>query len=367
MESWLARGAAAGGPRAVTLTDVAIKAGVSQPTASRVLNGSDRKPAPHVVEAVRKAADELGYVPNAAAQALARSATGLVGLVVQDIADPYFSSIAAGVQKASMAHRRQMMLAATLRDPAQELAMVEAFIAHRTDAIVLVGSRWSTPEATALSDRLKSSLARYTTNGGKVAVVGQPMPGAHGVVPNNRAGATSLARELMATGLRNFVVLSGPKRMKTASDRTAGFLAALAKEGLQPHGVIEGEFTRDGGYAAADQAIANLSLATQPACIFAVNDVMALGAMAALHDAGLRIPSDVQVAGFDDIPTLRDLRPGLSTVRLPLHAMGERVVELALDGAAGDLVVIRVPGEVVLRESTGQTTERADLRPVGVG
>jgi LacI family transcriptional regulator len=213
---------------------------------------------------------------------------------------------------------------------------------------------------------LRSSLPRNTINGGKVAVVGQPMPGAHAVVPNNRAGAAALAQKLMATGLRNFVVLSGPNKMKTASDRTAGFVSALAKAGLRPDGIIEGEFTRDGGYAATAQAIVDLSLASRPACIFAANDVMALGAIAALHDAGLRIPTDVQVAGFDDIPTLRDLRPGLSTVRLPLHAMGERVVELALDGAADTPVIIRVPGEVVLRESTGQTTEQADSRAAGV-
>ena len=204
------------------------------------------------VEAVRKAADELGYVPNAAAQALPRSATRLVGLVVQDIADPYFSVIAAGVQQASMAHQRQMMLAATLRDPAQELAIVGAFITYRTDAIVLVGSRWSTPQATAISERLDSDRARYTANRGRVAVVGQPMSGAHAVVPNNRAAATSLARSLLDTGLRDFVVLSGPRKLKTAADRTAGFLSGLAKAGLQARGVIDGDFTRDGGYAAAE-------------------------------------------------------------------------------------------------------------------
>jgi LacI family transcriptional regulator len=317
-----------------------------------VINGSARKPSPKVAEAVRKAAEELGYVPNAAAQALARSATGLVGLVVQDIADPYFSAIAAGVQQASMAHRRQMMLAATLRDPAQELAIVGAFIAHRTDAIVLVGSRWSTPEASALSDRLTSDLARYTSNGGRVAVVGQAIPGAHSVVPSNRSGAAALARALIASGLRDFVVLSGPRKMRTAVDRTAGFLSALAKEGLRARGVIEGEFTRDGGYAATETAMAEFSLATRGACLFAVNDVMALGATAALYDAGLQVPTDVQIAGFDDIPTLLDHRPGLTTVRLPLHAMGEQVVELALDGSTADPVTVRVPGEVVLREST---------------
>src|SRR4029077_11116551 len=163
---------------AVTLTDVAARAGVSQPTASRVLNGSARKPAPQVVAAVRKAAEELGYVPNAQAQALARSTTGLIGLVVQDIADPYFSAIAAGIQHVTMVRHRQLMLAATLRDPQQELAVVEAFVAHRTEAIILVGSRWSTPEAAAAAVRLDSGIARYISNGGRVAVIGQPIPGA---------------------------------------------------------------------------------------------------------------------------------------------------------------------------------------------
>ena len=310
----------------------------------------------------RKAADELGYVPNAAAQALARSATGLVGLVVQDIADPYFSTIAAGVQQASMARRRQMMLAATLRDPAQELAIVQAFIAHRTDAIVLVGSRWSTPEASAVSDRLNSDLARYTANGGRVAVVGQAISGAHAVVPGNRAAGTALARALIANGLRDFVVLSGPRRMRTAADRTAGFLSALAKEGCRPAASSRAPSPATVVTPQLNRRSPSCPWPPRVTCLFAVNDVMALGAMAALYDAGLHVPADVQIAGFDDIPTLLDHRPGLSTVRLPLHAMGERVIELALDGSTSDPVVVRVPGEVVLRESTERLPTREATR-----
>jgi LacI family transcriptional regulator len=337
---------------AVTLTDVAARAGVSQPTASRVLNGSARKPAPQVVAAVRKAAEELGYVPNAQAQALARSATGLIGLVVQDIADPYFSAVAAGIQQVTMARHRQLMLAATLRDPLQELAVVEAFIAHRTEAIILVGSRWSTPEAVAASVRLDAGIARYIINGGRVAVIGQPIPGADAVVPSNRTSAAAFANALVATGLRDFVVLSGPSELTVSRDRAGGFITALRKAGIRPRGVVDGDFTRDGGYAAASRAITTLSLRTQPACLFAVNDVMALGASAALRDAGLHIPNDVQLAGFDDIPTLRDHQPELSTVRLPMHSMGERVAELALDKDATKPVIVRVRGTVMLREST---------------
>src|SRR6476646_2990466 len=133
--------------RAVTLTDVAVRAGVSQPTASRVLNGSLRKPAQHIVDAVRKAADELGYTPNAQAQALARASTGLLGLVVHDIADPYFSMVASGVQRAASARGRQMLLAVSSRDPDTELACVASFVAHRTEMIIVVGSRSTSPPA----------------------------------------------------------------------------------------------------------------------------------------------------------------------------------------------------------------------------
>jgi LacI family transcriptional regulator len=350
---------------AVTLTDVAVRAGVSQPTASRVLNGSARKPAPHVVEAVRRAAQELGYVPNAQAQALARSTTGLLGLVVHDISDPYFSTIASGVQRAAAARDRQMMLTATLLSPAHEVDAVEAFISHRTDAIIMVGSRRTTDEGAAAAERLDMDLARYTVNGGRVAVVGQAIPHAHAVIPDNIGGAAALADGLVGAGLRDFIVLCGPPELTTAADRTAGFLSAIGGHGLSPRGVIPGAFTRDGGYDAARAAIAGVSQGaglagagstrgiSGPVCLFAANDVMALGAMTAMRELGISVPGEVQIAGFDDIPTLRDHSPSLTTVRLPLQAMGERAVELALAGPAGsDLQIESITGEVILREST---------------
>lgn len=339
---------------AVTLTDVAARAGVSQPTASRVLNGSARKPAPHVVEAVRRAAEELGYVPNAQAQALARSTTGLLGLVVHDISDPYFSAIASGVQRAAAARDRQMMLTATLLSPAEEVNAVEAFISHRTDAIIMVGSRWLTDEGREAAKRLDTDLARYTGNGGRVAVVGQAIGHAHAVIPDNQGSAAALANRLVELGLRQFIVLSGPPNLVTAADRTAGFCAALASHGLLPQAVIPGAFTRDGGYDAARAALADLPpSAGSQLCIFAVNDVMALGAMTAMRELGISVPNDVQIAGFDDIPTLRDHSPSLTTVRLPLQAMGERAVELALAGSAGgEPHIENISGEVIIREST---------------
>lgn len=351
----------------VTLAQVAARAGVSQPTASRVLNGSSRTPAPHVVEAVRRAADELGYIANAQAQALARSSSGLLGLLVQDIADPYFSVVAAGVQGAAGAHGRHLMLAVTLRDPELELTAAQVFIAHRADAIVLTGSQWMNPPAAAIRKRLQADLRRYTEAGGHVSVVGKPVPHAHAVVPENRLGAADLARALVAEGAREFIVLSGPRKLSTAAERTRGFLDGLAGSMIRPSAVVHGDFTRDGGYDAMQASIGLIKNNTAaPLCVFAVTDVMALGAMAALREAGVVVPDDVWVAGFDDIPTLRDHSPTLTTVRLPLQAMGRDAAEFALAQSQAKPIIKRVAGEVVLRASTGLQPVPAET-PLGSG
>jgi LacI family transcriptional regulator len=339
--------------RPVTLTDVAMRAGVSQPTASRVLNGSTRRSSPDVVDRVRKAADELGYTPNAQAQALARASTGLLGLVVHDIADPYFSVVASGVQRAASGRGRQMLLAVSSRDPDTELACVESFVAHRTEMIIVVGSRSASPPALAAAERLAGVAARYRSNGGRLVTIGQSFPDAYAVVPDNRGGSAALADALVTrTGLRDFVMLAGPADLATAVDRTDGFIERLAAHGITPRKVLFGDFTRDGGYAAARRAFAeHLPTRAAPICLVAANDVMAVGAMTAARDAGLAVPDAVRIAGFDDIPTLRDLSPGLTTVRLPLEQMGEWAVQIGMDEPSPQTRV--VTGEVVLRDSTG--------------
>jgi LacI family transcriptional regulator len=254
------------------------------------------------------------------------------------------------VQIAARQHEHQVLLANTDRDPQVERDTVLAFAAHRTDAIILAGSRWSSVDDAVLAD----DLDRYRRNGGRVAVIGQRLPGASAVLPENHAGAADLAHALVADGHRRFTILAGPEALVTASDRTAGFTSALAEHDLAPVDTVFGEFTRDGGFDAAQRLVRSLALSPgsgQPLCVFAVNDVMAIGAIAAFREAGLRVPQDIQVAGFDDIPTLRDSVPGLTTVRLPLIELGEQAVALTLgDGdTAGD---VSIRGEVVRREST---------------
>ena len=163
---------------ASTLTEVARLAGVSPATASRVLNGSARKPGPGVSERVRQAAETLGYIPNAQAQALAKSSSGLVGLIVHDIADPYFSAIARGVQEVAREQHKMVLLATTGGTPADEKDAVAAFAARRADAIVIAGSRSRRPEDEKGNAELAAELDRYCRNGGHVGVVGQAIVGA---------------------------------------------------------------------------------------------------------------------------------------------------------------------------------------------
>jgi LacI family transcriptional regulator len=334
---------------ATTLTEVARHAGVSLATASRVLNGSARTPAQAIAARVRSAARELGYVPNAQAQALARSATGLIGLVVHDIADPYFSAITRGAQRYAWARRNQVLLVGAERSEQAELAAIAAFVAYRTQAVILAGSRRDQPD-----ERLARELGRYVTNGGRVVTLGpSTIPGARHLDVGNRIGARRLADALLARDIRDFAILAGPPELNTARHRVEGYLDALYHAGLQPLAVINGDFTSQGGYASALEYWEQLGprLASDRVCLLAVNDVMALGAITAIRSIGLSVPNDIQVAGFDDIPTLRDFAPGLTTFRLPLEQMGELAAEMALSPEMGSTVA--VTGEVVLRESAG--------------
>jgi LacI family transcriptional regulator len=369
---------------ASTLTEVARLAGVSPATASRVLNGSARKPGQDIADRVRQAADSLGYIPNAQAQGLAKSSSGLIGLIVHDIADPYFAAIARGVQEAAREQRKMVLLATTGGAPAEEKEAVAAFAARRADSIVIAGSRSSQPENQEGNAELAAELDRYCRNGGRVAVVGHPVVGAtapegyHVVAVPNQELAAALAGKLASAWDGDFVIIGGPEGLFTSDDRVRGFQEGLAAAGRKPADVVRSAFNRAGGYEAGLQ-LAELiksrqaDTAGEPVrgpgagklCIFAVNDVMAIGAAAALREQGLRIPRDATIAGFDDIETLRDFRPALSTVRLPLEEIGRLATRATAAGTAtetadaesegsgpDDVQPQPIAGEVTLRRST---------------
>ncbi|WP_247045742.1 LacI family DNA-binding transcriptional regulator [Arthrobacter rhizosphaerae] len=369
---------------ASTLTEVARLAGVSPATASRVLNGSDRKPGPGVSERVRQAAEELGYIPNAQAQALAKSSSGLIGLIVHDIADPYFSAIARGVQSVAKTQNKMVLLATTGGTPADEKEAVAAFAARRADAIVIAGSRSSRPEDQKANTDLAAELDRYCRNGGHVGIVGQAIVGAgtsegyHLVELPNEELAFELAGQLAQLHTGEFVIVGGPEGLVTSDDRIRGFQKGLANAGRSPAEVVNTSFNRAGGYEAGGQ-LAERIRSSQPSeesrdpadanksrlCIFAANDVMAIGVVAALREEGLRIPRDALIAGFDDIETLRDFRPALSTVRLPLEEIG-RLATLSTAGHSRKDSLVRskaanMPGHQSM--GTGAVNHNEDQGP----
>jgi len=230
-----------------------------------------------------------------------------------------------------------------------ELAAIAAFVAHRTQAVILAGSRRDEPD-----ERLARELGRYVINGGRVVSLGaSTIPGARHLEVGNQAGARRLTEALLARGIRDFAILAGPPELNTARHRGEGYIDALTEAGLPSRAVGKGDFTSEGGYTSALACWEQWgsSLASDRGCLLAVNDVMALGAITAIRSIGLSVPHDVQVAGFDDIPTLRDFAPTLTTFQLPLERMGELAAEMALAPEASGPVTVE--GEVMLRESAG--------------
>ncbi|RUQ81705.1 LacI family DNA-binding transcriptional regulator [Labedella gwakjiensis] len=335
------------GRRPATLQDVADAAGVSLATASRALNGGTRRVKDEYRERVEAAADRLGYSVNSSAQSVALGRARSIALVVSDIADPYFSQLASGAFRAAARDRLVVTLAMTEWDPARELDIVRELRGQRHRAIILSGSRVDDEDA---AERLLAELLAFESEGGRVIVLGRPGLPFATLEIDNAGGAAELARRLSGLGYERIAVLGGPARLDAARSRVGGLVTGFAAAGVavDPSLVVESDFTRDGGYAAAGEVLERIA---DVDLVVAVNDVMAVGAMTRLREAGVAVPGDLAVAGFDDIAMLRDVAPSLTTVRLPLEDMGERALVLAtVEGR--DPVREVVSGEVVLRDST---------------
>ncbi|WP_433440456.1 LacI family DNA-binding transcriptional regulator [Nonomuraea sp. CA-141351] len=355
-----------------TLHDVAREAGVSIATASRALNGSSRNVRSENARRVRAAAAKLDYEPHLSAQAIAKGSTRTVALVIRDVADPYFSSIAAGVTRAAEEARLIVTMAVADGSPERELEIVRTLRGQRPRVIIVAGSR---VEGSGTRDALIEELEEYRTAGGRVVLISQRDLPFGTVTIDNHGGARDLARALLDAGYRRFAVFHAPDEIRTSRERHDGFRTglrewALTASGPDPSGpeagafgldgsdlvggvpeplAIESAFTRAGGYDAARRLVERGFEDVE--AVFAVNDVMAIGAMAAFRDAGVIPGVDIGVAGFDDIGSALDVVPALTSVAVPLQEAGLTAMRLALsdDESAPD---VPLPTRVVLREST---------------
>ncbi|MCM2392124.1 LacI family DNA-binding transcriptional regulator [Streptomyces albipurpureus] len=355
----------------VTLADVAARARVSPATVSRVLNGN-YPVAASTRERVLRAVDELDYVLNGPASSLAAATSDLVGILVNDISDPFFGIMAGAVQSEiggpeGMGRAGGEKLAVVCNTGGlaeRELTYLTLLQRQRAAAVVLTGGALEDPEHTAA---MSAKLAKLTRAGTRVVLCGRPpMPGPDGAADDhpapavlafdNRGGARRLTEHLLALGHRRVGYVAGPPGRTTTRDRLEGHREALAAVGLatsaQERLTVHGTYSRGSGFDAARELLRRDPELT---AIVAANDTVALGVCAALRDQGRRVPEDISVAGFDDLPFSVDAAPALTTVRLPLFEAAARAGRLAMGKEApppGGIATVEA--ELMVRGSTAR-------------
>jgi LacI family transcriptional regulator len=340
--------------RAATIFDVAKLAGVSPSTASRAFNGSSgRRVKASNQERVLQAARQLNYAPNASAQMIKRGGNNTVALLISELTDPYFMWIAEGAMGRAEQDGLHVTIAATRRDPFRELELVRFFHEQRVRMIILAGSRQSEEKARA---EIRAVLCAYEANGGRVIDVSESGFPFDSVSIGNYAGARELAYQLLEGGHRTFRVLAGSDEPGAADDRLRGFRDALVENAVSSEDIVVTRvaFDWNGGRVGIEEM--DDAALERTDVVFAVNDSIALGALSALRERGMRVPQDIALAGYDDIASLRDVTPRLTTVHIPLASVGATAVDLGLTEPQASLAVREILPSVVLRESTARTS-----------
>jgi LacI family transcriptional regulator, galactose operon repressor len=329
----------------ITIADVAARAKVSKTTVSRVLNGKGELDESTAAR-VRAVIDELGYVPSSRAVGLARGRTRVVGMLVPSLTWPWIGEVIQGAVDVLETERYGLLLFTCNRGEESMRQFGAQVSAKSFDGLLVIE-----PEGTL--DYIATLHRR-----GLPMVLIDDRDQTSGEIPSvsttNHDGAGSAARHLLGIGRRNPLVITGPERFGCTRQRTDGFAAVYAEAGLPipAERTSLGDFTVDCGIAAVQTALANNITFD---AVFAHNDLSALGAMQALQDTGRRVPQDVAVVGFDDIPTAAHTQPPLSTVHQPLREMGEAAARTLLAHFEGTPLPNRptvIPASFVQRGST---------------
>ena len=295
-----------------TIRDVAREADVSVATVSRVLNSPDA-----VSQAARArveaAAAALDYVPHSGARSLSTRRTDTIGVILPDLHGEFFSELIRGIDLATRARGLHLLLSHSHGDPNEAIAVLRA-MRSRVDALVVMSPYADEGVlATALGGRTPLVLLGSGGDAG-----GHPR-----FAIDNHAGAFAMTAHLLDAGYRRIAFIAGPVDNIEAAQRLGGYRAALAQGGTLVEQVVQGDFGERSGYLAARALLE----ASRPDAIFAGNDMMAIGCLQALREAGLRAPDDIAIAGFDDIPIARFLDPPLTTVGVPIAELGRQAVE----------------------------------------
>jgi LacI family transcriptional regulator len=328
-----------------TIVDVANRAGVAAITVSRVVN--DSGPVSVQVRArVEQAIAEIGYVPNSVARSLRSRRTDTIALIVTDMTNPFFTTVARGVEDAASDAGMMLIICNTDERDADEQRNVRMLLQRRVDGILLV------PAGSGVT-----AIGHCREQGTPVVVVDRRLRErvADVVRGDSRGGAFELGRLLVSLGHTTISVLSGPRAVSTADDRVAGFRRALADAGhVRPPRVYRGAFTIESGREMARLAV---SAKPRPTALFAANNFIAIGVLQALDEMKVRVPEDVAVVGFDDLPPAMVTFPFLTVAAQPAHEMGERSVAMLLErlslGPTPRFREVVLPTPLVIRRSSG--------------
>ncbi|MDT0317493.1 LacI family DNA-binding transcriptional regulator [Streptomyces millisiae] len=340
--------------RRSTIRDVARQAGVSVATVSRVL--ADNYPVTHATRAkVLRAVRQLDYVANAHAKALAGTGVETLALVLDDITWSAFAQIGAGVEQEAARRGRLCLVCTTQGDRQRELAVVNLMREQHAAAVILVGGIQYTAE---YRERMSQFARSLDSVGSRLVLCGRPPLGedlpATVVEYDNEGGAYGATAHLLSLGHRGILFVGVQEGQSTADGRLVGYRRALADYQVPAVPALEREavFQRDAGLRAVREALRERVAFT---AVFAATDMVALGALEALREAGRRVPEDVSLVGYDDIPMVSELTPRLTTVHVPYQELGRTAARLVLDrreGIGGAEDRVRLSTHVVVRGST---------------
>jgi LacI family transcriptional regulator len=325
-----------------TIAEVAAAAGVSPATVSRVLNGSGRV-SEERAERVRRAATDLGYRAFGPAQALRRQRTKVWAVIVADIENPFFTAMVRGLEDAALAEDHRLVLCNSDEDIDKQAAYIDVAIAERVAGVAIA---LASADDTALDPLLAAGVP-------VVAVDRRPTrDGIDSVVVDDELGARQATTHLLENGSDRVACITGPSRVSTAVSRLDGYREAVSASGRKVDRALvqRADFREEGGYRATR---ALLDCPDPADGLFVANNLMALGALAAIDEAGLTIPDDVAVVSFDDAPWASLLRPKLSVVSQPTYELGRQAARL-LATASADLPArhLVLSPTLVVRESS---------------
>ena len=340
---------------AVTIKDVAREAGLSVASVSRALNGHSSVTV-ETRQHIEGVAKRLNYIPHSGARSLITRRTQTVGVLLPDIHGEFFSEIVRGIDSAARSRGMHLLVSSSHGDAAGTAAAFRS-MSGRVDGILVMSPH---VDEDFIADNLPGRLPLVLLN---TRVRGERMAALN---VDNFAGARDMTQHLIAGGHRHIVFLSGPIGNFDSQERLRGYRAALAGHGMESSArIVEGDFTEESGYRAGRAMLASQPL---PDAVFAANDIMAIGCLFALHEAGLLVPRDVALAGFDDIPMARFITPPLSTVRIHIDELGRRALERLVamieggaEAASGRETL--VPELVVRASSTAHATKVYEKPP----